>query len=344
MERKIVISMFGRLGNQMFQYTFSKIIQQEFTGKIIIDFSRQEATAKALEKVDKKSQGWSDQLKYFKTKYEVLEVGNTKKITRLLSRIKYLNLIQKLFYILHFIIWKNILSKYLRAGYDELPKVLRLYSDVLSMCGLYIFPVLTGPKLKKNYFQNFLLEAGFEESKIYEQVLPEVKKEFISTDFLRKVNNDFYESICTQNSVCVTIRRGDYLSKEAFSSFFQTGEDYFRSGIRLAKKRIENPVFFFFSDDLEYAKEFAQSLKMSNESYFVEREDNSVSEKLLLMSSCKHFIISNSTFSWWCQFLCENADKIVIAPEYWYPNVNRHMPIEQKQWIRIEKSIMEHQK
>lgn len=36
------------------------------------------------------------------------------------------------------------------------------------------------------------------------------------------------------------------------------------------------------------------------------------------MSACKHFVLSNSSFSWWAQYLSDNNNKIVVAPDIWY--------------------------
>lgn len=330
--------MSGRLGNQMFQYAFARGIQTHFTGELLIDFSRQAATAKALKKLERDDSGWSDQLAFFKTKYDSIISKRNTRTSRLLARIEYLAFPQKILYLTHYFVLKKLLKKFLRARYEDLPFVWKIYSDMLSKCGLYIFPILTGPKIKENKFSNFLLESGFEDSEIFEKMDNNIFQEFAPKFPLNPENERFLQLISSKNSICVTIRRGDYLSNEAFSSFFQTDDTYFTKGVQYICEKIENPYFIFFSDDLEYAKKFAENLHLSKGNYSVEREGNSVAEKVKLMSSCKHFIISNSTFSWWCQFLSQNENKIVVAPEYWYPNIKKHMPIEQKKWIKIAKT------
>ena len=42
--------------------------------------------------------------------------------------------------------------------------------------------------------------------------------------------------------------------------------------------------------------------------------------EMYLMSLMNHFIIANSSFSWWGSYLCQNEDKKIIAPKQWFVN------------------------
>lgn len=58
-------------------------------------------------------------------------------------------------------------------------------------------------------------------------------------------------------------------------------------------------------------------------------------EDFRLMTLCKHFIIANSSFSWWGAWLGNFEDKVVIAPKKWFNEPNVKDDIVPDRWIRI---------
>lgn len=127
--------------------------------------------------------------------------------------------------------------------------------------------------------------------------------------------------------VCVHIRLGDYIGNTLLDVC--TKEYYYRA-IKKIMKDIENPVFHLFSDDLELVKkEFCFPAPVIYE------EEKNASICLIKMSLCNHFILSNSTYSWWACHLSQNK-KLVIAPMYWFKQKDTPFYLYDNTWSKIK--------
>jgi hypothetical protein len=158
------------------------------------------------------------------------------------------------------------------------------------------------------------------------EILP--KKEFETDKFLNKS-----KEIKNTNSIAIHIRRGDYVLNPVVSEQFGVcSVEYYTDAIEYISAKVENASFYVFSDDISWCKENLKNERVNIEyvSNFADYED------LMLISRCKHQIISNSTFSWWGAWLNQNPEKIVVAPNVWYkdPNLDTSQLIP-KEWKRI---------
>ena len=153
-----------------------------------------------------------------------------------------------------------------------------------------------------------------------------LKKEFLPKITVTKLNEDFLNKICNSESICVAVRRGDYVNNKKIKKLYYVCDiPYYVKGIK------PNAVVFVFSNDINWVKE---NIPISGEVYY-ENVNNTSCETLKLMLSCKNFVISNSSFNWWAQYLSSNKEKIVCAPSRWYTN-GRKCDIFEPFWHLVE--------
>ena len=120
-------------------------------------------------------------------------------------------------------------------------------------------------------------------------------------------------SIEKTNSVSIHIRRGDFLDENNINIFGDICNlFYYNEAINYINKKIINPTFFIFSNDLDWVKE---NLQITNVIYVDCNSGNNSWKDMYLMSLCKNNIIANSTFSWWGAWLNQNTSKLVISPD-----------------------------
>lgn len=150
--------------------------------------------------------------------------------------------------------------------------------------------------------------SGYYQTEKYFLKYTEVIKDLYSPpiSFLERVIKDFP---FFNNSVvgAINVRRGDYLTMPTRHPVV-TSDYIYESYNNLPKC----DYIIVLSDDITWCKE---NIKLPN-IIFVENYKDC--DGLWLLSLCDHFIISNSTYSWWGSYLSRTDNKTVIAPDTWF--------------------------
>src|SRR3989339_1105405 len=186
-------------------------------------------------------------------------------------------------------------------------------------------------KIKDNAF----LQGYWQSEKYFIGIRDILLQEFSLKENIELKFGEILKEINESNSVSIDVRRGDYVKNPKNLSFHGVcSPKYYSESTSKIASLIEKPVFFVFSDDIEWVKE---NLNITFPVVYLSGIKNIKSyEELVLMSKCKHNIIANSSFSWWGAWLNTNQKKIVIAPKRWFNDVKLDTTdLIPENWIRI---------
>lgn len=303
--KTIYLPIQGRIGNQLFQYAFARKIQNEIgeDAEVIIDDS-------SVERLN-----WENALVHYKlpnVKYTHIKIMDSQAV---LSKQYLLRKIYRLF-------TRN-------ADYKNKYKWEKRLQPLLNKNGLFLCENgYIKPKL--NYENPIYLEGYFQSERYFADVKEDVKRILSGKQFKELEQYPGIDELRKRNSVCISVKVEHNVGSSMYSV---CGVEYWKRAIDFIIETVDNPLFFVCSDNIPYVLE--NLIDTSRFDYVVQDSSMPVHVSLAAMSECKHFVIGNTTFGWWAQYLSDNKDKIVVAPSRWMA-IDMPIDIYQDGWKLIE--------
>lgn len=275
----------GRLGNQLFIYSFARKLSIKYNTNVLMYDRKKEDDKMWHSHLD--NYHLSEHILFTSNKTDVMPHQPMSLAIYAYDRLKEKKLSSRKYHDFQVDNIPNNIKKklfLLNDGYIELPSKIR---------------------------DNTFFDGYFQSPKYFDDIRDTLLEEFEPKYDYVGAEKEFLDQIQQTESVCLTIRLGDYINN---STHQVCTRKFYEDAMDKMKELHPNCKFFVFSDEVEKAKE------IFNFKYPVIYDSGTMPDfaSLNVMSKCKHFIISNSSFSWWAQYLSRNNQKTVIAPERWY--------------------------
>lgn len=283
--------MMGNIGNQLFIYAMARALQLEYNEKVTIDLA-------GLKRG------------YYSANYKLdqmnlpTDISNNVDEIGTLAKLEY-KLTSFIFHVQHY------LNRYVRRQMI-MPRIITKF---WAENGYYYNTDKTFYCYPKNSRKNKFVYGYFQSEKYFEKYKKQIVEDLQVTTPLSERDKSIIHKMNLENAVGISIRASKAFDNPKVADNLSLGfidKDYYYRGMEEIAKRVETPVFYIFADDIEIVK---RDYKFPYPVIFVTPDDSATGIRLLY--SCKHFIITNSTFSWWGAYLGKNKDKLVVMPNVW---------------------------
>ncbi|SFP02448.1 alpha-1,2-fucosyltransferase [Prevotella sp. tf2-5] len=188
-------------------------------------------------------------------------------------------------------------------------------------------------EIYNNWEGNGYFEGYWHYPELHRPFMDKIRSAFTFPPFEDEENRRIAHQISSVDSITLHIRRGDYVDAPPFKDIC-TDLFYWRA-ISKAINFCENPIFFIFSNDIEYCKKLFLDYQDKYQIIYVDHNHGGNSFRdMQLMTLAKVNIIANSSFSWWGAWLNEREGHQTITPTPWV-NYTDSLDMIPKEWIKI---------
>lgn len=162
------------------------------------------------------------------------------------------------------------------------------------------------------------LEGYWQSERYFASIADTIARELDIVSPLSPRSLEVARQIDASQAVCLHVRQmhGAHhaFDKAPPPAYPQLPYSYYEEAVARLTQRVADPVFFCFADNFPWIRE---RWNFPYPIHFVDhnRGSDKAHEDIALMRRCRHFIIGNSTFSWWGAWLSGAPGKIVIAPD-----------------------------
>lgn len=280
----IVVRLAGGMGNQLFQYAFSRVLSLKYNLPVFLDTR---VYNKSKTRIGYTFRTFD--LDLFNTTYQSIDDEIIKDIPIFKSKKQ---LIQSILY-------KNL----------NIP---------IKFGNYYIFDESNYNKFDFNPENNYYFEGYWQNIEYFKNYENIIKQEIAFKETPPNNILELGDKFSSTDTVAIQIRKTDYVYNIMNKLIFNSLDiDYFTKCIELFKKRLNNPLFVIFSDDNNWVK---TNFNLKDNFYLIDDtiKGDRFQYSMYLLSKCKNFIISNSSFGWWGAYLSKYENKLIIGPKKWF--------------------------
>tara|TARA_B100000401_G_scaffold424726_1_gene353768 strand:- start:81 stop:1010 length:930 start_codon:yes stop_codon:yes gene_type:complete len=309
MSKNLIIRISNGLGNQLFMYASAYAMSKELGRKLLIDnessfYSNKNISFYLLNNFNITAEIASDNKK-FKSLYGYLKRKFLLK-TDLFRK-------NKLFYIE-------------KKNKDKITNYNDDFKNKFFDNNMYVEGYFESEKYFLNYKRSLSNEFKFKNPDIYK-------------------NNLYFDNISKSNSVALCIRQNRFIEginnnnevnrKKSWNYTLEQIE-YINKSVQIIKSKISNAKFFLWSNDFQNLE--SNFFDFDYQNINLNNVNDSIDKTILglyLLTNCKHYVVTGSSFNWWGAWLSANQNKIIIRPSHFKNFTFNNKDLWPENWLSV---------